>query len=146
MTYQSLGLIVKKVGFQKNLSNVMNSNYWTKADYRNHNLSETLDKNDDQVSVRTIGNHGVNKLTDVGKAPGVRAPVEPAGTINLTGGFGKRLKSQVKEEGSRLVSGPKQKENILAKYQEKFGKGKPIVTTTQGKRHVFILNHLHSVN
>ena len=120
----TLGLIVKKLGFQKNLSNVMNSNYWTRADYRNYNSSETLDKNDDQVSGKSIGSRGAERSTDVGQAPGVRVPVEPAGSIDLSGDFGKRLKSQVEEVGSRLVSGPKQKENILAKYQEKFGNGK----------------------
>ena len=78
-------------------------------------------------------------MIDVGKAPGVRASVEPAVSNNLIGGFGKRLKPQVREEGSRLVSGPKQKEHILAKYQAEFGKGKPIVTTAQGKRKYFNL-------
>ena len=139
MTHQLLGLTVKTLGFQRNLSNVMNSSYWTKADYRNHNLSETLGRNDDQLSGRTHGDHAVDKLANVSEAPRARAPVESAGSTKLTGSFGKRLESPVKEEGSRLVSGPKQKENILTKYQEKFGKGKPIVTTAQGKRKYFNL-------
>ena len=87
MTHQPLGLTVKKIGFQKNLSNVMNSNYWTKADYRNYNLSETLDKNDDQVSGKTVESYGDKKVTYFGEAPGAVAPVEPEGSTNLTGGF-----------------------------------------------------------
>ena len=65
MTHQPLGLTVKTLGFQQNLSNVMNSSYWTKADYRNHNLSEMLGRNDDQLSGRTNGSHGVDKSTHV---------------------------------------------------------------------------------
>ena len=106
MTHQLLGLTVKTLGFQQNLSNVMNSSYWTKADYRNHNLSETLARNDDQLSRSTQGGHGVDRLTNVSEAPRARAPVESAGSINLTGSFGKRLESPSKEEGFRLVSGP----------------------------------------
>ena len=139
MTYQLLGRIVKTLGFQQNLSNVMNSSYWTKADYRNHSLSETLVRNDEQLSRSAQDGHGVDELTNVSKPPCARAPVESAESMNLTGSFGKKLKSASKEEESRLVSGPKQKEDILIKYQEKFGTGKPIVTTAQGKRKYFNL-------
>ena len=132
-TFQPLGPTVKRLDFQKNLSKVMNNNYWTKTDYRNHNLSKILDKNDAQVVEKKIGSVKTKNLIDIGKAPDVKASVEPAVSNNLIGGFGKRLKPQVREEGSRLVSGPKQKEHILAKYQAEFGKGKSIVTTAQGK-------------
>ena len=89
MTYQLLGRIVKTLGFQQNLSNVMNSSYWTKADYKNHTLIETLVRNDDQLSRSAQDGHGVNKLTNDGEAPRARAPVEAAESIKLTGSFGK---------------------------------------------------------
>ena len=88
-TFQPLGPTVKRIDFQKNLSRVMNNNYWTKTDYRNHNLSKILDKNDAQVVEREIGSNKTKNLIDVGKAPGVRASVEPAVSNNLIGGFGK---------------------------------------------------------
>ena len=52
-------------------------------------MSKILDKNDAQVVERKIGSDKTKNLIDVGKAPGVRASVEPAVSNNLIGGFGK---------------------------------------------------------
>ena len=40
---------------------------------------------------------------------------------------------QAEAQLPRLVSGPKQKDNVLKKYQNQFGNGKVIVTYFQGK-------------
>ena len=65
--------------------------------------------------------------------PVVFGPVRPPMYSKGTSRCQEVSRLQVEVPGSRLVSGPKHKDDLLTKYQSDFGDENPIVTNFQGK-------------
>ena len=76
---------------------------------------------------------GSNVPVDQGNIPGVPAPVGLPVNADDADMRQKVLRVQAEAQLPRLVSGPKQKDNILEKYQAQYGNGKSIVTSLEGE-------------
>ena len=141
---------MEKPSFHSNLSNVMNNSYWTKRDYVKHNKARRALKDKDEKIVAM-------ELDSKSEAPDIAVSVEPTpgrskvGTTlpvnqddvlgapeatRMPGNVDMRqriVNVQAEAQLPRLVSGPKQKDDILKEYQAQHGKGKVIVTSFKGK-------------
>ena len=132
----------------------MNNSYWTKKDYRKHNeirrAAEMRDKRLELIDVDCAGGTPgatpvepvtlpkvytdiVRRKVDmVARKPLDRVCEEPP-SQGLNPGEQSQGCGPTPLYHSRLVRGPKHKEQILANYQDQFGAGKPITTNVQGK-------------
>ena len=141
---------MEKPSFHSNLSNVMNNSYWTKKDYVKHNKARRALKDKDEKIVAM-------ELDSKSEAPDIAVSVEPTpgrskvGTTlpvnqddvlgapeatRMSGNVDMRQRIanvQAEAQLPRLVSGPKQKDDILKEYQAQHGKGKVIVASFKGK-------------
>ena len=118
-----------KLGFHSNLSNIMNNSYWSKSEYKkcSDNTRCVLEEKVKQVVGMEVDH------AEPSSCSGAVVPVEPAVEPKVAAKCQASAKNQVQVEESRLVSGIKQNREILTKYQDKFGKCKIFVTTSQGK-------------
>ena len=139
-----------KPGFHNNLSNIMNNSYWTKKNYTKHNKARKVLKDVDEKVVAM-------ELDSKSEAPDIAVSVEPtpglskvgtASPVNQDDVFGapaatrmpgnvnmrQRIANvQAETQLPRLVSGPKQKDDILKEYQAQHGNGQVIVMSFKSK-------------
>ena len=144
---------MEKPSSHSNLSNIINNSYWTKKDYAKHNKARRALKDKDRKVVAM-------ELDDQSEAQGVAVCVEPTpersrvGTCSLVNQDGvlgasaatrmpgnaddidmrQRVANvQAEVQLPRLVSSPKQKDDVLEKYQAQHGNDNVIVTSFKGR-------------